>query len=91
MLRTKLHIYPSPIISEARIFKETKALKAFGLIDHVRIIGISKQGIPLEQALSDSIIITRIRTYYKNTDQNKLKRYLSFVEFVFCGRGGAGQ
>ena len=82
MLRTNLHIYPSPIISEARIFKETKALKAFGLIDHVRIIGISKQGIPLEQALSDSIIITRIRTYYKNTDQNKLKRYLSFVEFL---------
>ncbi len=76
-----VHIYPSPIITEARIFKETKTLIAFGLVQKIHVLGISKPDLKNTQKLTDSITINRIDTYFKNTDINKVKRYLSFIEF----------
>lgn len=76
-----LHIYPTSITTEPRIFNETKSLIDFGLVQKVHILGISRSDLERKQSLSDSITINRVRTFFKNTDVNKIKRYFSFVEF----------
>jgi glycosyltransferase involved in cell wall biosynthesis len=76
-----LHIYPTSITTEARIFNETKSLIDFGLVHKIHILGISKSDLERTQSLSNSITINRIRTFFKNTDMNRFKRYLSFFEF----------
>lgn len=56
-----IHIYPSPISNETRMFKEARALKAEGFFDRIDLIGIMRGDLPDHEVLEDGIHIHRIR------------------------------
>ncbi len=77
-----LHIYPSPLTNETRMFKEAKSLTHLSLVNEVHIIGYTENDLPAEEKLNDKIFIHRLLLKSKK-QKTKFLRYLSFVEFFF--------
>ncbi|MFS0892910.1 glycosyltransferase [Microbacterium sp. 179-I 3D3 NHS] len=55
-----LHIYPAPIVSESRIFRQTLAVARAGLYRAIEICGTPAPGLATEEPLSDGRLIRRV-------------------------------
>jgi glycosyltransferase involved in cell wall biosynthesis len=55
-----LHIYPSPIVAEGRILKETAAIEDAELFSHITICGTWISKLPRKEEVSDARRITRL-------------------------------
>ena len=63
---TNLHIYPSVIGVESRIFRVTEAVQQWSIFDRVTILGIHDADLPTRQLMSDGREIVRITTPFRN-------------------------
>ncbi|MGN8026958.1 glycosyltransferase [Microbacterium sp. 22242] len=64
---TNLHIYPAPIVSESRIFRQTAAVEEAELFDEVEICGTSAPGLPSVEPLSERRRIRRVGSHSKGS------------------------
>ncbi|MFS2280426.1 glycosyltransferase [Microbacterium sp. OR21] len=62
-----LHIYPAPILSESRIFRQTLAVARASLFDEIEICGTPAHGLPQTEPLSEGRTIRRIGADMKRT------------------------
>jgi glycosyltransferase involved in cell wall biosynthesis len=56
---TNLHVYPSPILNESRILKETRSAFATGLFDRIEVAGTWLPGLAREQQWHEGVTIRR--------------------------------
>lgn len=54
-----LHIYPSPIVNESRILRETRSAYATGLFSGIEVAGAWRRGLPTMQPWQDGVTIRR--------------------------------
>ncbi|HON34189.1 MAG: glycosyltransferase [Thermovirgaceae bacterium] len=76
-----VHIYPSPIISESRIFKITKALISNNVFPQIAIIGTWCPGLPEKEQLDERRIIIRIKgrpPFFRSMGRSFLGKVLFF-------------
>ena len=76
-----LHIYPSELTNESRMFKEAQSLIYLNLVDEVYLLGYRKDDLPAKEKIGKSIYIIRLKTLLR-FDRNKVVRYLAFFEFL---------
>lgn len=77
-----IHIYPSPILHESRIFRETKSLYKSGLFTKITIIGFSQKGLKEWDTLDKCREIWRVPlTNFKIN--GIFKKILAFLEWYF--------
>lgn len=55
-----VHIYPAPIVSESRIFRETLAVEHASLFSRIEICGTPGPGLPSSEQLSEGRTIRRV-------------------------------
>lgn len=58
--KLNLHVYPSPIVNESRIMRQTSAVAESGLFDAIEICGTHATGLPEEQRLDATRLIRRV-------------------------------
>jgi len=75
-----VHIYPSPIINESRIFKITKILTSNNVFPKIFIIGIWHPGLPEKEQLDNRRTIIRIKCWIPFLN-SKRKSFLGKVFF----------
>lgn len=56
-----LHVYPSPMTHESRIFREAKFIGERGGFSSVHLVGVLEDGLEPEEALTRSVTIFRLR------------------------------
>lgn len=61
-----LHIYPAPIVSESRIFRQTLAVSRASLFTEIEICGTPAPDLPHSEALSEGRTIRRVGRVAKN-------------------------
>ena len=76
-----IHLYPSPIISESRIFKESQSLIKLNLVTQVLILGIARDNLPKYEQKYKRVEIRRLNLWFASS-QLSLFRYLSFLEYL---------
>ncbi len=59
-MKNNVHIYPSPILFESRIFRIVKCISELNVYDNIYILGISSKGLPESETLKKNIIIKRL-------------------------------
>lgn len=81
---TNVHIYPSPIGLESRIFRITESLERWTLFERIKIVGMHDGVRPVHQAMSSSREILRVRPLFPNTQllPLRLARFLSWYGAV---------
>jgi glycosyltransferase involved in cell wall biosynthesis len=78
-MKNNLHIYPSPLVNETRIFKEIKSIYELNYFDNIYLAGITKDNLPAEENL-ESVKIRRFDLKRANR-----KIILEFIKFpIFC-------
>jgi glycosyltransferase involved in cell wall biosynthesis len=55
-----LHVYPSFILNEGRIMRETASVAVSGMVDHVVICGIARRDLPRRQRVDEHRTIERV-------------------------------
>jgi glycosyltransferase involved in cell wall biosynthesis len=55
-----IHIYPSPIVNEGRIFKQTMSVARSGLFSKVVICGTARSDLPRQEVMTHSRTIDRL-------------------------------
>jgi len=75
-----LHIYPSPIRLESRIFRITEALDAWSTFDRIAIVGMGDGVLPPHEKLSGRREIIRVKTWVGNSRllPIRMARFLSW-------------
>ncbi|WWW10882.1 glycosyltransferase [Arcobacter cryaerophilus gv. pseudocryaerophilus] len=80
MSNLNIHIYPSPMTNESRIFKESRFLSKNYNFDKIILLGIWQEGLKKEELLEKNIYIKRVSLF------NLKKRsvmYLYYYLYVF--------
>lgn len=80
MSNLNIHIYPSPMTNESRIFKESRFLSKNYNFDKIILLGIWQEGLKKEEVLEKNIYIKRVSLF------NLRKRsvmYLYYYLYVF--------
>jgi glycosyltransferase involved in cell wall biosynthesis len=78
-MKNNLHIYPSPLVNETRIFKEIKSIYELNYFDNIYLAGISKENLPVEENLAS----VKIRRFHLNrTNRNLIFEFIKFP--IFC-------
>ncbi len=80
MHSTNIHIYPSNMKNESRIFKEAKSIEKLNFFDEIILLGIHEEGLPNEWNLSDKIKVKLVKTYGV---KNRLFQYMSLYFTLF--------
>jgi glycosyltransferase involved in cell wall biosynthesis len=75
-----IHIYPSPIVHESRMLKETEALGTTQLFDEIHLVGMQTGDLPASQQLDPKRKILRIAS--SGRQQGTLGRMLGFIQFM---------
>ncbi|MSR88621.1 MAG: glycosyltransferase [Candidatus Margulisbacteria bacterium] len=55
-----IHLYPSPLQNESRIFKQTESLANAKFFEKIWLIGIGSEGLPMQQRLDEVREIIRV-------------------------------
>ena len=76
-----IHIYPSPIIYESRIFKITKSLVDLKIFEKIIIIGTLENNLPEFENLDDNRLIVRIKRRSNNRQGNLFIKLLYTIEW----------
>ncbi|UYN97236.1 MAG: N-acetyl sugar amidotransferase [Enhydrobacter sp.] len=77
-----LHIYPSPISRESRIFRITEALDKWSLFDRIFIVGMQDGAAPSHQSMGGRREIVRIRPSFRNS-RNLFLRLARFISWYY--------
>jgi glycosyltransferase involved in cell wall biosynthesis len=80
--RVNLHIYGSPITHESRILKETETIARLGLVDHIYIIGLWEQGLPMEEVVDEQRTILRIKPFSRWLGEGTIPKSLKLGEWT---------
>jgi len=59
-MKNNVHIYPSPILFESRMFKIVKSISELNVYDNIYLLGISSKGLPESEIFKKNIIIKRL-------------------------------
>ncbi|MBL0419556.1 glycosyltransferase [Ramlibacter sp. AW1] len=70
-----VHLYPSPMSNESRIFREARALADMGLFDRVVLVGVGQAGLHENEEIQREISIVRIGARKPNS--SLLRKVLS--------------
>lgn len=77
-----VHIYPSTMQNNTRLFKEARALEKADFFDEIHLVGLLEGDLPATEKLSDSIIIHRMKmSWYKRWPIGKTTIF--FLEWYF--------
>jgi N-acetyl sugar amidotransferase len=81
-----LHIYPSPIGRESRIFRVTEALARWGLFDRIVVVGMQSADLPPQQRIDERREIVRVRTLFADSRSlpRRLARFVSWYVGVIA-------
>lgn len=82
MVKTNLHIYPSPITHESRMMKETATISRLGIVDKILIIGIWDEGLLEEEKLDQTRTILRIKLWSRKLGEGTLPKSIKFAEWT---------
>lgn len=80
MSNLNIHIYPSPMTNESRIFKESRFLSKNYNFDKIILLGIWQEGLKKEEALENNIYIKRVSLF--NVKKRSIM-YLYYYLYVF--------
>lgn len=80
MLNLNIHIYPSPMTNESRIFKESRFISKNYNFDKIILLGIWQEGLKKEEALENNIYIKRVSLF--NVKKRSIM-YLYYYLYVF--------
>ena len=80
MSNLNIHIYPSPMTNESRIFKESRFLSKNYNFDKIILLGIFQEGLKKEEALENNIYIKRVSLF--NVKKRSIM-YLYYYLYVF--------
>lgn len=73
------HIYPTTIVNESRIMKETSSMVSLALTQSIRIVGVGDRGLARRQRIDESREITRLTVLFYHA-KGKLGRLLFYTE-----------
>ncbi len=80
MSNLNIHIYPSPMTNESRIFKESRFISKNYNFDKIILLGIWQEGLKKEEALENNIYIKRVSLF--NVKKRSIM-YLYYYLYVF--------
>tara|TARA_B110000008_G_C16957478_1_gene558784 strand:+ start:128 stop:1276 length:1149 start_codon:yes stop_codon:yes gene_type:complete len=88
-MKNNVHIYPSPILFESRMFKIARSIRDLDVYEKIYILGISSKGLPENEIFENNIIINRLdisedswkKTGFLNSAFKTIK--LSILTFKF--------
>lgn len=69
-MKNNVHIYPSPIVFESRMFKIARSIGNLDVYEKIYILGISSKGLPKNEIFENNIIINRLdisENFWKKT------------------------
>lgn len=55
-----VHLYPSPMLNESRLFRLSASLQASGLIHHTHLVGVLSEGLDVQERIDAGRLIVRI-------------------------------
>lgn len=73
---TNLHIYPSTIVNESRIFRQTEAVSDAQLFDRVIVCGQQADGLDADEAIDERRSIERLGSYASQRPSSVFGRIL---------------
>jgi len=72
-----IHIYPSPMTNESRIFKEALFISSLNKFDRIILFGVGNDNLNNNEQYSDNIFIKRIKLF------NFKKRSIQYLYYYF--------
>jgi glycosyltransferase involved in cell wall biosynthesis len=82
LIGVNLHIYPSRILNESRIFRQTKSVAESSLFSEVVICGLAGAGLPAEERLDECRRIVRLGRPQDERPSSFLSRIKSQVAWA---------
>lgn len=82
-MNINLHIYPSPFKNESRIIRETNSIINLKLADKVYIAATFKEGLALEENITNEINVVRFKTFWNRFSGRLIFDILKFISFMF--------
>jgi glycosyltransferase involved in cell wall biosynthesis len=81
MPRINLHIYPSNLTTESRLFKEVRSLIKMNLVDEIKVVGIHTDDVAEQEMFDEHIEFKRYRLRFTSNSIDIL-RYFKLLEFL---------
>lgn len=78
--KVNIHIYPSDMTNESRIFKISKSIEKTNCFDHIYLLGINKSSSPNSQLLQEEKVSSLITIFRLNIDSK------TWVKTAFVGK-----
>ncbi len=84
MTRTNLHIFPTNIESQTRLFKEAEYTLSSDIVDRVVVLGLWHEGQPTEETLKSGLEVVRVKTVLRKYRYSQLIRKLSILRKILA-------
>jgi len=75
-----IHIYPSPMTNESRIFKEAKFISSLNKFEKIILFGIGNDGLKNNEHYFENIFIKRVNVF---DVKKRSTQYLYYYIYVF--------
>lgn len=82
MIRTNLHIYPSPFKFESRILRETKSIIELGLADKIVVASGWSEGLQEYEEIDKDRTVKRFKLFFDKFPKNPITHTLKYIEFI---------
>jgi glycosyltransferase involved in cell wall biosynthesis len=98
-MQENIHIYPSPIINEGRIFRETMSVARSGLFSKVTICGTARSDLPRREVMTCARVINRLGPCEPDSNSRATRRVAqrllahmswSIAVYKHCSHGNVG-
>ncbi|CAM3264830.1 glycosyltransferase family 4 protein [Nocardioides dubius] len=82
MTGLNLHLYPSAMLNESRLFRIGTSLQESGCFTATHLVGISGAGLPAREEIASGVVIVRIGTSADGASRGRLRRLLGLAGWM---------